>query len=523
MSQKFLELKSVNLIEKTLLQKKGILSRDGALILNTGECTGRSTKERFVVRHPELEDQIEWGSVNQALDVPKGEEFFKKLKNYVSSQESYRISKFVGCFSISLYSTSPWHSAFADNMFRDQVVKDLCRRQKSFEGIKIEIWHAPYLKMSELGVSFPFERAIILDPFNRKVGIVGSAYAGEIKKSAFSLCNFIFPSFGILPMHASANCREDGTQSSVLFGLSGTGKTTLSTDPERYLIGDDEIVWSEKGLSNLEGGCYAKLIRLDEKKEAGIFGAVNRFGSILENVVFDPETRQVDYDDGSITENTRGSYDLSALEKVYPQTSEVSHPKSVIFLTADAFGALPAVARLDNWQTQFHFVSGYTAKVSGTEIGITEPKATFSACFGAPFMPRFASVYASLLSRFVEKSKASVWLLNTGWTKGGYGVGDRFPISVSRTILKAIQTGKLDKTPTVKHPIFGFQVPTEVPNVSQEWLKIPKGPQVKELARQFIRNAESKRKSITSDILRRGGPRFSEFEEPQKKREYLSL
>ena len=377
------------------------------------------------------------------------------------------------------------------------------------DAIHIQIYHDPYGKVSNLnlGMDHPHEKAIILDPVGMKVGIIGTAYAGEIKKSAFTLCNFALPQYGILPMHSSANCMEDGSESSLLFGLSGTGKTTLSTDPKRFLIGDDEIVWSAQGLSNLEGGCYAKLIDLDASKEPDIFRAANRFGSVLENVYFDEKTRKIDFCDGRLTENTRASYSMAALDKVFNQNVEAQPPRSIVFLTADAFGALPAVARLDEWQAQYHFISGYTAKVAGTEIGVTEPKATFSACFGAPFMPRAASVYGALLANLVKKYEVSVWLLNTGWT-GGYGQGDRFPIPVSRYLLTGIQSGELEKVQRVKHPIFGFEVPTEAPGVESQYLAIPKGPQVVELAHKFIENAKAKSTSISKDIIDRGGPKI---------------
>ena len=393
-------------------------------------------------------------------------------------------------------------------MFRQKRVETF-RSQIPAE-IHIQIYHDPHSKLSDLnlGISHPYEKAIILDPVEMKVGIIGTAYAGEIKKSAFALCNFVLPQYNILPMHASANCREDGSESSLLFGLSGTGKTTLSADPKRFLIGDDEIVWSPQGLSNLEGGCYAKLIDLDASKEPDIFKAVNRFGSVLENVCFDEKTRQIDFCDGRLTENTRASYSMDALDKVFNQDVEAQPPRSIIFLTADAFGALPAVARLNEWQTQYHFISGYTAKVAGTEIGVTEPKVTFSSCFGAPFMPRAASVYGSLLSTLVKKYGVSVWLLNTGWTDGGYGRGNRFPISVSRCLLTAIQSGELEKMPRVQHPIFGFEVPTKAPGVESRYLSIPKGPQVIALAHKFIENAKIKSTSMARDVIDRGGPKI---------------
>ena len=393
-------------------------------------------------------------------------------------------------------------------MFRDRPVKTL--KSQIPDEIHIRIYHDPHSKVSDLNleIDHPYEKAIILDPLEMKVGIIGTAYAGEIKKSAFTLCNFILPKYGILPMHSSANCKEDGSGASLLFGLSGTGKTTLSADPERFLIGDDEIVWSAQGLSNLEGGCYAKLINLESSKEPDIFKAINRFGSVLENVCFDENTRQIDFSNGRITENTRGSYSLRALERVFHQDMETAPPSSIVFLTADAFGALPAVARLDEWQARYHFISGYTAKVAGTEIGVTQPKATFSACFGAPFMPRPASVYGALLSEFIRKYDISVWLLNTGWTHGGYGQGSRFPISVSRRLLTGIQSGELEKAPRVKHPLFGFEVPTEAPGINPRHLSIPEGPQVEELAQKFIANGKAKRGSISEETINRGGPRI---------------
>ncbi|MCB0342856.1 MAG: phosphoenolpyruvate carboxykinase (ATP) [Pseudobdellovibrionaceae bacterium] len=497
-------MNTTQLIEAAVQANFGVLSRDGALMVETGASTGRSTKERFVVQHPDVASDIEWGKVNQGISPNEAEEFFAKLEKQLAGQSYYEMQEYVGCFKVRVRSTSPWHIAFARNMFRENYIESL--QEQIADDITIQIYHAPELTTSQLGINMPFEKAIVLDPHSMKVGIVGTAYAGEIKKSAFTLCNYLLPKYGLFPMHASANCLGDGSNSCVLFGLSGTGKTTLSADPHRFLIGDDEIVWSKNGLSNLEGGCYAKLINLDPEKEPDIYMAANRQGSILENVRFDYESRTIDFNDGTLTENTRGSYSIEALNHVFDQGREAAPPSSIVFLTADAFGALPAVAKLDEWQAQYHFISGYTAKVAGTEMGVTEPQATFSACFGAPFMPRPASVYGNLLAQLMREYNVPVWLLNTGWTNGGYGKGGRFPIPVSRTLLSAIQSGELEKAEMVRHPVFGFSVPKAVPGVDSEWLTIPEGSQVQELAKKFMANAEAKGNSISEEVIRRGGP-----------------
>ncbi len=309
-------------------------------------------------------------------------------------------------------------------------------------------------------------------------------------------------------MHASANCRADGSHASVLFGLSGTGKTTLSADPERALVGDDEIVWTDDGLWNLEGGCYAKLIDLDADKEPEIFRAISKPGAILENVSMD-EAGRINFADRAKTENTRGSYPLSSLKSIYRQDRGAQAPRTIVFLTADAFGALPAVARLDSHQAQYHFISGYTAKVAGTEMGVKEPKAAFSTCFGAPFMPRPSAVYAKLLAERARASGASVWLLNTGWTGGGYGKGPRFPIPVTRALLRAIQSGELEGGSFVKHPVFGFEVPTRVPGVEASYLALPEGDGAAKLARLFAENIAKNHPELSGhEIVAKGGPRI---------------
>ncbi len=496
-------MSKISLIEEAIELGVAKLSQAGALIVETGKFTGRAADKRYITKYPQLENKINWAG-NKSIAVETKAQLMAGIQKKHSENKTYTYKGFVGGFPVEVTSTSPWHILFANNMFRDKAIDELQKKCESWGTIKI--YHDPYGTTSEHGLDVGTDTMVILDPVDLTVCICGTAYAGEIKKAAFSLCNYIFPEMGIFPMHASANCREGGKQSSVLFGLSGTGKTTLSAASERMLIGDDEIIWSDTGLSNLEGGCYAKLINLSERAEPQIYRAANKFGSILENVVPDEETRKIDFTDSSKTENTRGSYDIKALENCFNQNAEAQQPETVVFLTADAFGALPAVAQLDSFQAQYHFISGYTAKVAGTELGVTEPEATFSACFGAPFMPRHPSEYAKLLAEKIEKNKTTVWLLNTGWTKG-YGKGPRFPISVSRELLRAIQTGKLEQQPMVKHPIFGFNVPTSCPGLDETYLKVPTGPEVMELAKKFINNMDAIGAGVVSpEVLLKGGP-----------------
>jgi phosphoenolpyruvate carboxykinase (ATP) len=495
------------LIEESVKNNLGSFSETGALIVNTGAHTGRAAKNRFVAKNSTSEKTVSWGSANVAIAQTTFETIFQKTKAKLeaSSKSTYQYRGFVGAFPITVHSFSPWHIAFAANMFREEIIPEF-KNINQVNSQPIEVVHDPYGKVSESGIKLESETLIALDVVSKKVVIVGTAYAGEIKKSAFSLCNYLLPELGIMPMHSSANCLEDGSNSSVLFGLSGTGKTTLSATADRWLIGDDEIVWSEQGLSNLEGGCYAKLIDLDPKKEPEIFSAVNKFGSIMENVGFDLESRTVQFADRSRTENTRGSYPLSSLTKVFNQNKQAEAPKTIVFLTADAFGAMPAVARLNPWQAQYYFVSGYTAKVAGTEIGVKEPQAAFSTCFGAPFMPRSSQTYASLLAKLIEKNNTSVWILNTGWMSGGYGKGERFPIAVSRGILSAIQSGELAKQKVVKHPKFGFEVPTSCPGLDSKFLDVSDTQASEGLVQKFKKNFETFASQMDSRVAELGGP-----------------
>ena len=499
---------SKDLIRRSVDQKMGELSRDGALLVKTGKHTGRAAQSRYMIDRPEIHDNIGWGKVNKALTVEQGQAVCSWMEKELSQIQVFEYQGYVAGVPVQVRSTSPWHIAFCHNMFRDEPVAAVKQVLQNGGDRKIQIYHHPFGQLPSMSSDHPVQdgTAIVVDAARLTVHIVGTAYAGEIKKSAFSLCNYLLPELDFFPMHASANCLQDGSQSCVLFGLSGTGKTTLSASPDRWLIGDDEIVWTPDGIANLEGGCYAKLIHLSKEKEPEIYDAVHRFGSIMENVVVDSQTGQIDLDDDSITENTRGSYCISSLKQTFQQNKLASSPKSIVFLTADAFGALPAVARLNPRQAQYHFISGYTAKVAGTEMGITEPKAAFSPCFGAPFMPRPVQVYADLLKKYAESTGASVWLLNTGWLPGGYGKAERFPIPVSRALLSAIQNGELDQAPMKKHPIFGFEVPESVEGVEAHYLTSPEGPVVEDLARKFMDNF----KTLGADaaLAEEGGPKI---------------
>ncbi len=498
-------------MEEAICQKEAKLLSSGALAVQTGKHTGRAASSRFIVRDEETENTVDWGEVNKPFDRDRARQFFRELQSHMAESRVFEVRGYVGAFPIEVLTTSSWHAAFADNMFRSDFLRDLAdQASRADNGFgTIRIWHDPHTKPSQYEISSPDDALILLDPTEFTIGIVGTQYAGEIKKSAFSMANYLFPMSDLLSMHASANCREDGSRASVIFGLSGTGKTTLSAQAGRYLIGDDEIVWSDTGLSNLEGGCYAKLVNLTEESEPDIYRAVNRFGSILENVVFDDRSRMPDFSNITKTENTRASYKLDALSRVFEQRREADHPETVIFLTADAFGALPAVARLDEWQMRYHFMSGFTAKVAGTEMGLKEPKAAFSACFGAPFMPLSPSVYANLLAKKVARAGARVWLLNTGW-RGGFQNGKRFPLAITRRLLEMIQSGELDQAKFERHPVFGFEVPTSVSGIDSEILASPEGPQVEDLARRFAANHAKFRDEDALEIIERGGPALHE-------------
>ncbi|MFT6658060.1 MAG: phosphoenolpyruvate carboxykinase (ATP) [Maritalea sp.] len=439
-----------------------VFSADGALVADTGQHTGRSAQDKYIVDDALTHDTVWWDNAKAAsteqfdlllgdmLDAAKDKELFVQ-QLYAGADVSHQLN-------VEVFTENAWHALFIRNL----LIRPALAALGNFES-NVTIVHLPSFKADPARHGTRSETAILLDFSRNMVLICGTAYAGEIKKSVFSLFNFHAPQRGVLPMHCSANIGKDG-DTALFFGLSGTGKTTLSTDPERTLIGDDEHGWHADGVFNLEGGCYAKTIKLSRNAEPEIFGATERFGTVLENVVLDEETLKPDFNDGSKTENTRAAYPLTALDNV-SRTGIGPTPKSVILLTADAFGVLPPIARLTPDQAIYHFLSGYTAKVAGTERGITEPQATFSACFGAPFMSLHPSVYGKMLKKQLGESLAECWLLNTGWTGGPYGVGERISIKDTRTLLTSALSGELINTPMRVDPIFGFEVPTIVEGI----------------------------------------------------------
>jgi phosphoenolpyruvate carboxykinase (ATP) len=463
-------LEWADLYERTIQRGEASLTADGVLLSVTGERTGRSPHDRYIIEEGDVTEDVWWSDVNVAMQ----RDTFNTLKRRISDYLNQRRELFIEDLAagadpslrmpIRLVSESPWHAAFARNMFLRLSKDEIAEHRPEFT-----ILHAPYLKLrgSEDGVREGSEVTICISLAERLVIICGTEYAGEIKKSIFSIMNHRLPMRGHLPMHCSANVGEAG-DAAVFFGLSGTGKTTLSVDPLRPLIGDDEHGWSEDGVFNFEGGCYAKMIRLSNEDEPEIFATSQMPGSILENVVLDGAGIP-DFDDGSLTENTRGSYPIEFIENRVT-SSMAGHPKNVVFLTCDAFGVLPPLSKLSPAQAAYHFISGYTAKIAGTEIGITEPQATFSACFGAPFMPMHPSVYADLLSEKVEEHEASCWLLNTGWIAGGAGASDRIKIKWTRALLNAALNGSLDDVELVMDERFGFGIPTAVSGVPADIL-----------------------------------------------------
>jgi len=514
--QVFWNTASPILVEHTLARGEGFLAHKGPLVVDTTPYTGRSPKDKFVVREPEVEEEVWWGEVNQPFAPEAFQALYQRVVAYLSERDLYVQDLYAGAdrryrLGVRVVTESPWHALFARNMFllprRFPEDDEAERFQPGFTVV-----HAPHFQAeperdgtrSEVFVGISFARRLIL--------IVGTKYAGEIKKSVFTVMNYLMPKRGVFPMHASANVGKEGDVA-LFFGLSGTGKTTLSTDPDRPLIGDDEHGWSEEGVFNFEGGCYAKVIRLSPEQEPLIYRASNQFEAILENVVVNPESRRVEWDDDSKTENTRSSYPIAHLENVV-ESGMAGHPRAIFFLSADAYGVLPPIARLSPEQAMYYFLSGYTARVAGTERGVTEPKATFSACFGAPFLPMHPGVYAAMLGEKIRRHGPRVYLVNTGWTGGPYGVGHRFPLSVTRALLKAALTGALDGVAFRVDPVFGFEVPLEAPGVPRELLDpretwADKGAydrQAQRLAALFQENFQKYADGV-SEAVRRAGPR----------------
>ncbi len=458
------------LIEHALQRKEGHLAESGPLVVRTGEYTGRSPNDRFFAREPTSEGKIWWGKVNRPFDTEKYEALRSRLLAYLEGKELFVQDCYVGAdeehrLSVRVITEMAWHSLFTRNMFLTEADPEKrSRHSPEFTVIGAPGFHSrPEMDgtRSEVFILIHFGR--------REVLIGGSLYAGEIKKSIFTVMNYLLPGNGVLPMHCAANYGEDENDVAVLFGLSGTGKTTLSADPKRTLVGDDEHGWSDRGVFNFEGGCYAKVIKLSLEAEPEIYRTTGMFETILENVAMNTWTRKLDLDDASLTENTRASYPLASIPRAAPHGS-VGHPRHIVMLTADAFGVLPPIAALTPDQAMYHFLSGYTAKVAGTERGVNEPEATFSACFGGPFMSLHPSVYAKLLGEKIARHGSRVWLLNTGWTGGPCGVGSRIPLPCTRAMLHAALTGMFDQVETRDDPFFGLLVPKACPGVPAEML-----------------------------------------------------
>ena len=456
------------LYEATIKGNHGKLSIGGALVVDTGKHTGRSPNDKFLVEEPSSKDDIWWGPINKPTDEASFENLHRQILSYYQGRELYVQDVYAGAdtahrLRVRVITDVPWHSLFARNMFIRPETEELA----GFEP-EMVILHAPYLHMVPERDNTNSETAIMMNFAEKLVLIAGSVYAGEIKKSVFSYLNYLLPANGVLPMHCSANIGSAGDVA-IFFGLSGTGKTTLSADGSRTLIGDDEHGWSDNGIFNFEGGCYAKVINLSAEAEPEIYAASHRFGTIVENVVMDPVTRTLDLFDDSKTENTRSSYPIDFIPNI-EISGKGGQPDNVVMLTADAFGVLPPISRLDAGQAMYHFLSGYTAKVAGTEVGVTEPQATFSACFGAPFMPLPPTEYAEMLEEKVQQHGVRIWLVNTGWTGGGYGVGTRMKLKYTRAMIRAAMNGALDGAAMHKDPVFGMHSPTACPGVPDEVL-----------------------------------------------------
>ena len=460
------------LYEEAVFRGEGVTSRGGPFIAHTGKHTARSANDKFVVRHTDSENNIWWGVYNRPYEIQKFNSLYERLLGYLQGKDVFVQDVYAGAdeqyrLPVRFVMEHAWHGMFVRNMLlTPQSLEEYKRFVPEFT-----IVAAPNFKSAPAIDNTNSDTFIVLN-FEKKLAIVGNTlYAGELKKSVFTLLNYLLPLEGVLSMHCSANVNpDDPNDVALFFGLSGTGKTTLSADPTRRLIGDDEHGWSDNGVFNFEGGCYAKVIGLSESAEPEIYATTRMFGTILENVPFDPVTRYIDLDDDSLTENTRASYPLEFIANAVPE-KKAGHPKNIILLTCDANGVMPPIARLTPNQALYQFISGYTSKVGGTEVGLRdEPEMTFSACFGGPFMVHHPYKYAELLKNKIERYDAKCWLVNTGWVGGPYGVGKRISIRHTRNLLNAALNGKLDNVKYQKDPIFGFEVPMECPEVPSDVL-----------------------------------------------------
>lgn len=493
------------LYEQIIRRREGCIAHLGPIVVRTGNYTGRSPNDRFIVDDEYSHDIVDWGPNNRPFPSQQFELLFRRLQAYMQGRDLFVQDAHVGADDkyrqpVRVITEFAWQSLFARNMFR-QVHEPGYHHPAAFTVLALPNFKA----IPEIDGTHS-EAFVILNFKQKLVLIGGTAYAGEIKKSMFSAMNLMLPGEDVLPMHCSANVGQDGS-TALFFGLSGTGKTTLSADKNRKLIGDDEHGWSPDGVFNFEGGCYAKIIKLSEEAEPEIYETTRRFGTILENVGFDINTRHIDLDDDALTENTRAAYPLTHIPNIQPD-SKGGQPKDVIFLTADAFGVLPPISKLSPEQAMYHFLSGYTAKLAGTERGVKEPSATFSACFGAPFMTLAPTVYANLLGRLLRESNANIWLVNTGWTGGAYGIGHRMEIKYTRMMLNAALSGKLADVEYRREPFFGLMIPLEIEGIPKGVLD-PKSTwqdkdaydaKAKELAVRFHNNFKSYAEHVSQEV-----------------------
>lgn len=499
------------LVEKVLEKKEGVLTSTGAIRATTGAYTGRSPQDKFIVEEATTKNIINWGTVNQPISSEVFDQLYSKMISYLKERdEIFIFDGFAGAdiryqLPLKVINEFAWHNLFASQLFIPNNGEEMITNEQPFT-----ILSAPHFKADPEVDGTKSETFIIISFEKRTILIGGTEYAGEMKKSVFSVMNLLLPENNILPMHCSANVGFEGDVA-LFFGLSGTGKTTLSADPNRRLIGDDEHGWSTSGVFNIEGGCYAKCINLTKEKEPQIYNAI-RYGSVLENVVIDEFTREADYSNPFYTENTRAAYSLSAIDKTIVP-SIAGHPQTLVFLTADAFGVLPPISKLSREQAMFHFLSGYTSKLAGTERGVTAPEATFSTCFGSPFLPLEATRYANMLGQKIDEHNVQVFLVNTGWTGGAYGEGKRMKLHYTRSMVQAAVEGDLDHIETVKDEVFGLNIPIHVPGVPDDVLQPHKTwnsqkeyfLKANELATKFKDNFK-KFEHLSTHIEKLGGP-----------------
>lgn len=511
------DLQPAALVEKAITLGQGKLSSTGALVVKTGKFTGRSPKDRFIVKDDKTENTVDWGNINIPIDRESYDKLYQKIIDYGNSLDEIYVRDAHACanpnyrLNVRVFTEYPWQNLFVYNMFLRPTTKELSNFSPDWK-----VYAFPGVLADPAIHNTRQENFSIINFTEKTIIIGGTAYTGEIKKGIFSVLNFVLPTeHNVLPMHCSANVGSEG-DTALFFGLSGTGKTTLSNDPERRLVGDDEHGWSKESVFNFEGGCYAKTIDLSATKEPQIWNAI-KFGALLENVGFKADGCTVDYADVAITENTRVSYPIYHIDNImYKSRGDL--PENIFFLTCDAFGVLPPISRLTPEQAMYHFISGYTAKIAGTEEGITEPEATFSACFGAPFLPLHPANYASLLGDKIKKGSRSgdgtinVWLVNTGWTGGGYGIGSRIELSFTRAMIKAAITGALNDVEYHKHPIFGLSIPKTCPDVPNAILN-PRDTwrneeeydvMAENLAQRFIKNFEKYKAKAAAEIINAG-------------------